>query len=217
MPLTPLDRIDNLHYDSRIFQSREAASVLCELLFPSYSVEIAEDLNMPQQTVHWHIQNLEEVKLIKKSKRTQAQYYEVDYDVLIALWYAQFAEAILDELQFKKTPKSQRIMYQKELDNIRKLPAFKEVFRDYVFLVSPGNDLFDLFLDSFVVFLRSLRKYPINQIKERGSNTKEYVQVLCRLHNWSRCLENVHIIEEDAVGIIVEGKIKEQYELDGFI
>ncbi|NMI89289.1 helix-turn-helix domain-containing protein [Nanohaloarchaea archaeon] len=64
-----------------------------------YAKEIADELDTTSQSVSKYLKVLRESKIIERGKRTQAQYYRINYDGLADFWYNELFQALLDRIE----------------------------------------------------------------------------------------------------------------------
>lgn len=64
-----------------------------------YAKEIADELDTTSQSVSKYLKVLRESKIIERGKRTQAQYYRINYEGMSNFWYNKLYQALIDRFE----------------------------------------------------------------------------------------------------------------------
>lgn len=127
----------------------------------SYSSEIARNIETTQQVVSEIIKILrEDFQVLEKGKRTQAQYYEINYDGFYTFFLDVLSDALLEketeelESELEDEANFREILQDNSLQSNLK-PFLKEYVRHYLRLRETST-LQEMLFDDFFEGLRSI-------------------------------------------------------------
>jgi predicted transcriptional regulator len=155
-------------------RSKIAVKVLQELANNedgNYSTKISESLNKTQSSISRILSDLNNKGLIKKGKRTKAQYYEVNYEGTVEYWYRKLLQHLKEsDMAFK-----QQVLedFENQEDQIKR---FSKNYFKTVLLNSEGE--MNLYEFLFTTYSYSISNYRSTHAKEYFDEEGEFPEYI---------------------------------------
>ena len=173
----------------------------------SYGTEIAEEIDTTQQVVSEIISILKEMELVEKGKRTQAQYYEVNFDGFSDLFKQLVEKNLLSEASEsqKEAIKDYLEGELESMEGIRFIEEIEDVLYDDV----------DEFISNYVrIYLSNVNDSNINKMLLDdfffGVNTLRVEELPLWLSYLKLVREETYEISENPAEIILKALEKQE-------
>ena len=177
----------------------------------SYGTEIAEEIDTTQQVVSEIISILKEMELVEKGKRTQAQYYEVNFDGFSDLFKQLVEENLLSEASEsqKEAIKDYLEGELESMEGIRFIEEIEDVLYDDV----------DEFIPNYVrIYLSNVNDSNINKMLLDdfffGVNTLRVEELPLWLSYLKLVREETYEISENPAEIILKALKEQDYTIN---
>lgn len=121
-------KIETMSYDEEsVLRSEIAVNILRKIRKSgedgTYTKEISEELNSSKSTISHLIRRLRDLKMIKRGKRTKAQYYKINYEGLAEFWIQELEKYLEEDSleEYLSKDKDVKQLFEENREQIKEL------------------------------------------------------------------------------------------------
>lgn len=169
----------------------------------NYGSQIAKDIDKSQTSVDRVIQGLKNLGLIEEGRRTQAQYYTIDYDGISSFWYEELKQGMENSPELEQFEKNilenvEEIEYASHWQFGRfeeEIYEFgKRYFQNYFEMQYVDLELGEVLFLNLYISITTYEKSPDYRKLDYLSTIKKSLRFKLNIASYSEIVENV--IEE---------------------